>query len=134
MTKHTLFVCKSCAYSSTQRDYLGQRGGCHLLNHLLRLQSQWTLVAEYAIEAVKCLSACNRPCVVAYVAPYKTTLMFGDLPPLQSAIAILQLAEQYHASSDGLIPRQERPDILKKGILARIPPCQAASPYIDNNY
>lgn len=122
MTKHTLFVCKSCAYSSTQRDYLGQRGGYHLLNHLLSLQPQWTMATEYTIKPVECLSACNRPCVVAYAAPHKTTLMFGDLPPLQSAITILQLAEQYHASSEGLIPRQERPDILKKGILARIPP------------
>jgi predicted metal-binding protein len=57
--------------------------------------------------------------------------MFGDLPPFQSAmvsdrpsaIAILQLAEQYYRSSDGLIPRQERPNILKKGILVRIPLC-----------
>ena len=48
--------------------------------------------------------------------------MFGDLPPLQSASAILQLAEQYYASEDGIISRQERPDLLKKGILARIPP------------
>lgn len=109
---------------------MGQRGGYHLLNHLLRLQSQWTLAAEYTIAPVDCLSACNRPCVVAYAAPHKTTLMFGDLPPLQSAIAILQLAEQYHNSSDGLIPRQERPDILKKGILARIPPCL----YTESNY
>ncbi len=101
---------------------MGQRGGYHLLTHLLRLQPQWTLASEYAIQSVECLSACNRPCVVAYAASHKTTLMFGDLPPLQSATAILQLAEQYHASSDGLVLRQERPDILKKGILARIPP------------
>jgi predicted metal-binding protein len=74
---------------------MGQRGGYHLLNHLLRLQPQWTLAAEYTIAPVECLSACNRPCVVAYAVPHKTTLMFGDLPPLQSAIAILQLAEQY---------------------------------------
>jgi predicted metal-binding protein len=136
MTKHTLFVCKSCAYSSTQRDYLGQRGGYHLLGRLLRLQPQWTLAAEYAIAPVECLSACNRPCVVAYAAPHKTTLMFGDIPPLQSAmvsdrrsaIAILQLAEQYYVSLDGLVSRQERPDILKKGNFSEnpsLPACQS---------
>jgi predicted metal-binding protein len=48
--------------------------------------------------------------------------MFGDLPPLQSASAILKLAEQYHTSSDGMVPRQERLELLKKGILATIPP------------
>lgn len=122
MTQHILFLCKSCAYSSNQRDYMGRRGGNHLLNNLLRLQQQWTLAAEYSIEAVECLSACNRPCVVAYAAPNKTTLMFGDLPPLQSASAALRLAEQYHASLDGMISRQERPEVLKRGILAQIPP------------
>lgn len=101
---------------------MGQRGGYHLLNHLLRLQSKWTLVAEYTIAPVGCLSACNRPCVVAYAAPHKTTLMFGDLPPLQSASAILKLAEQYYTSLDGIVPRQERPELFKKGILATIPP------------
>jgi predicted metal-binding protein len=122
MTKHTIFVCKSCAYSSTERELLGQRGGQHLLEQLQLLQPEWDLAAEYSIKTAECLSACNRRCVVAYAAPHKTTLMFGDLPPLQSAISILQLAKLYYASSDGLIPRIERPEILQKGILARIPP------------
>ncbi len=122
MTKHTLFVCKSCSYSSQQREWLGQRGGTHLLTQLLQLYSQWRLASAYSIQPVECLSACNRHCVVAYGAPCKTTLMFGDLPPLHSAINILQLAEQYYASSDGLIPRQQRPENLQQGILARIPP------------
>jgi predicted metal-binding protein len=122
MTKHTIFVCRSCSYSSTQRELLGQRGGQHLLDQLQSLQLVWELAGEYSIETVECLSACNRRCVVAYAAPHKTTLMFGDLPPLQSAISILQLAQLYYASSDGLIPRIERPEILQKGILARIPP------------
>lgn len=122
MTKHTIFVCRSCSYSSTQRELLGQRGGQHLLDQLQSLQPVWELAGGYSIETVECLSACNRRCVVAYAAPHKTTLMFGDLLPLRSAISILQLAQLYYASSDGLIPRTERPEILQKGILARIPP------------
>jgi predicted metal-binding protein len=122
MTKHTIFVCKSCSYSSTQRELLGQRGGQHLLGQLQELQPVWELAGDYAIEAVECLSACNRRCVIAYAASHKTTLMFGDLSPLQSAISILQLAQLYYASPDGLISRTERPKILQKGILARIPP------------
>lgn len=125
MTKYALFVCKSCAFSPTQRDYAGQRGGYHLLQTLLHLSQQWGLQQEYTIQAVECLSACNRPCTIAFVAPDKTTLMFGDLPALESASAILQLAEQYYASIDGTVPRHDRPEILKKGILARIPSLSA---------
>ncbi|OLP15380.1 hypothetical protein BST81_26710 [Leptolyngbya sp. 'hensonii'] len=122
MSQHTLFICKSCAFSPTNRDYMGQRGGYHLWQSLLRLHHQWQLQAEYNIEAVNCLSGCNRACAIAFAAPDKTTLMFGDLPPLQSASAILKLAEQYYTSLDGIVPRQERPELLKKGILATIPP------------
>lgn len=122
MTKHVLFVCKSCAFSSSQREYLGESGGYHLLQNLLDLQAEWHLRSHYRIESVSCLSGCSRPCAIAFSAANKTTLMFGDLPPLESAPAILKLAEQYYASPDGIVPYQERPEVLKKGILARIPP------------
>ena len=68
------------------------------------------------------MSACKRPCAIAFAGPNKTSLMFGDLPPLDSAAAILQLGEQYYTSTDGIVPRQRRPEVLQKGILARIPP------------
>lgn len=68
------------------------------------------------------MSACNRPCAVAFAASHKATLMFRDLPPISSPSSILRFAEQYLASNDGLIKRQDRPEILQKDILARIPP------------
>ncbi|MEM9768468.1 MAG: DUF1636 domain-containing protein [Cyanobacteria bacterium P01_D01_bin.71] len=64
----------------------------------------------------------DRPSAIAIASPEKTTLMFGDLPALDSATAIVQLAAQYAASRDGVIPRRDRPALLQKGILARIPP------------
>lgn len=122
MTKHALYVCKSCSFSLIQRDYLGERGGKYLFNQLAELYQSWSLKADFAIEELVCLSACKRPCAIALTAVNKTSLMFGDLSPLDSADAILQLCEQYYASTDGIIPRKERPEILQQGILARIPP------------
>jgi len=122
MAKHALFVCKSCNFSPTQRDYLGERGGWHLLKQLLSLSKNWCLQSEFVIQEVDCLSACKRPCAIAFNALNKTSLMFGDLPPLESEAAILQFAEQYYTSNNGIVARQERPEVLQKGILARIPP------------
>jgi predicted metal-binding protein len=116
MSKHTIFVCSSCAFSTQQKDYLGQRGGKYLLNQLTALQANWQFKDEFIIQEVSCLSACNRPCAVAFAAPNKTTLMFGDLPPITSPPSLLQFAEQYFASNDGLIKRQDRPEMLQKGI------------------
>lgn len=121
MIYHTLFVCKSCYFSPTQRDYMSERGGKLLLNRLLELQEKWSLQSEFLIREVECLSACKRPCAIALTAPNKTSLMFGDLPPLESAKYILELCEQYHNSANGIVPRNERPKVLQKGILATIP-------------
>lgn len=122
MTKHILYVCKSCAFSLTQRDYLCERGGKYLFDRVSDLAEDWLLKSDFALEELVCLSACKRPCAIALTGTGKMSLMFGDLPPLNSADAILKLCEQYHASTDGIIPRQERPEILQQVILARIPP------------
>ena len=122
MAKHALFVCKSCYFSPIQREYMGERGGWHLLNQVLKMYDKWSLQSEFMIQEIDCLSACKRPCAIALTAPNKTSLMFGDLPPFDSAAAILQLGEQYYASTNGIVPRQKRPEVLQKGILARIPP------------
>ncbi len=101
---------------------MGQTGGFHLLDRLRRLSQKWPLQSEFAIQPADCLSACDRPCAVAFSAANKTTLVFGGLSPLQSAEALLKFGEQYHASADGLFPQSERSAALKKAILARIPP------------
>ncbi|MEM6435164.1 MAG: DUF1636 domain-containing protein [Cyanobacteria bacterium P01_D01_bin.115] len=128
MSQHTLFVCTSCSFTAGQREHLGQRGGYHLWQSLLKCQQQGQLPPTFKVQPVECLSACNRFCTIAIASPEKTTLMFGDLPALDSATAVVQLAAQYAASDDGVIPRRDRPALLQKGILARIPPVLPAQP------
>ncbi|MEL6606305.1 MAG: DUF1636 domain-containing protein [Cyanobacteria bacterium J06614_10] len=122
MSQHILFVCTSCSFAVGQREHQGQRGGYHLWQNLLNCQQQGQLPQSVRVQPVECLSACNRFCVIAIASPEKTTLMFGDLPAQGSATAIVQLAAQYAASDDGVISRKDRPALLQKGILARIPP------------
>ncbi|MEL6129833.1 MAG: DUF1636 domain-containing protein [Cyanobacteria bacterium J06627_3] len=126
MSQHTLFVCTSCNFAVGQREYQGQRGGYHLWQSLLQQQGQLPL--NVRVQPVECLSACNRFCAIALASPQKTTLMFGDLPALDSATAIVKLATQYATSDDGVIPRRDRPALLQKGILARIPPVLPPQP------
>ncbi len=128
MSQHTLFVCTSCSFAAGQREHRGQRGGYHLWQSLLKCQQQEQLPPTVRVQPVECLSACNRFCTIAIASPEKTTLMFGDLPALDSSTAIVQLATQYAASGDGLIPRRNRPSLLQQGILARIPPVLPPQP------
>ncbi|NEQ54343.1 MAG: DUF1636 domain-containing protein [Leptolyngbya sp. SIO3F4] len=128
MSQHTLFICTSCNFAAGQREHLGQRGGYLLWQSLLKCQQQEQLLPNVNVQPVECLSACNRFCTIALASPEKNTLMFGDLPALDSATAIVQLATQYATSRDGVIPRRDRPALLQKGILARIPPVLPSQP------
>ncbi|QSJ20624.1 DUF1636 family protein [Nostoc sp. UHCC 0702] len=119
---HTLFVCKTCASVWQDGKRQGESGGEKLLQQLQHLAQNWDLRDDFPIKEVECMSACNRSCVVAFAAGGKLTYLFGDLAAEGSASAVLECASQYYAKADGLLPWAKRPEPLKKGILARIPP------------
>lgn len=122
MPKHVLFVCKSCNFSPAQKQYEEQLGGSDLLNQLLALYQDWPRQSDLEIQAVGCLWTCDRPCAVALAGVKKYTYQFVDLPPLESAVALLQLGESYIDSDDGYVLPSKLPETLKPRLLARIPP------------
>ncbi|MBD1939760.1 DUF1636 domain-containing protein [Microcoleus sp. FACHB-68] len=121
-TPHTLFVCTACASVWKDGKREGKSGGQDLLEQINELHKNWDLREDFPIQEVECMSACSRSCAVSFVAAGKYTYLFGDLPVNESAAAVLQCASQYYAKPDGLLPWSERPEPLKKGILAKIPP------------
>ncbi|MBE9050158.1 DUF1636 family protein [Nostocales cyanobacterium LEGE 11386] len=122
VVSHALLVCKTCASIWQDGKRLGESGGQKLLQHLQHLAQEWELQDEFPIKEVECMSACNHSCVVAFTGKGKLTYLFGDLAVDSSASAVLACASQYYAKADGLLPWSERPEPLKKGILAKIPP------------
>ncbi|MFQ4142516.1 DUF1636 domain-containing protein [Chlorogloeopsis sp. ULAP02] len=118
---HTLFVCKTCATTWQDGKRVGESGGQKLLQQLQNLAQDWHLKHDFSIQEVECMSACSHSCVVAFAGCGKLTYLFGDLPIDHSASAILECASQYYTKPDGLLSWSERPEPLKKGILARIP-------------
>lgn len=119
---HVLFVCKTCAFSQTERERDGKKGGECLLAALTELHETWNLQSEFTLQPVDCLSACSRSCAISFASPGKYTYLFGDLPVETSANAVLDCASLYFAAADGYLPWADRPQPLKNGILARIPP------------
>jgi predicted metal-binding protein len=120
--QHNLFVCTTCASVWQDGQRIGESGGELLLQKLQRMANNWQLRHQFPIRGVGCMSACSRSCAIAFVAAGKPTYLFGDLPINESAAAILECAEQYYAKEDGVLPWSERPEPLKKGVLAKIPP------------
>ena len=112
----TLFVCTTCRDAE---HVAGQEAPCAgaLLHAALCAAPADPAVA---IVPVACLSACKRACSVSFAAPGKWTYVFGDLGAA-AAETILGGARLYAGAADGIIPWKLRPDILKKGAVARVP-------------
>jgi predicted metal-binding protein len=117
----TIYVCSTCRAPDDDPD--GPRAGTRLAAELRRKVRRGALTGV-AVVPVECLSVCRRPVTVGFAAPGKWTYVYGDFPA-QSADAILAAAAQYAAADDGLIPWRERPDALKRGVVARLPPSTA---------
>jgi len=119
MSNPTLLVCQSCNDAAHKRMKPSQ--GVQLLEQLNALQPQDSPIT---IQPVDCLWMCNRACVVAISAAHQPTYLFTDLPPTQSAEALLHFGKHYHDSNDGDVPWKQFPEVLQSGSIAKIPPAQ----------
>jgi predicted metal-binding protein len=77
---------------------------------------------EVIVRRSQCLSVCKRICTVALSGEGKYTFLFGDLDPATDAEAVVEMARACAAAEHGFVPWKERPEVLRKGIVARVPP------------
>jgi predicted metal-binding protein len=78
--------------------------------------------ANVTVRAVQCLGVCKRPGTVAITAPDGYTFVFGDLQGEAGAAAISAFVNSYSQANFGLVPWRERAEVLRRGLVARIPP------------
>lgn len=74
------------------------------------------------IRAVQCLGVCKRPATVAITSADGYTFLFGDLVQETATPALASFVQFYRLSNYGLVPWRERAEVLRKGMVARIPP------------
>ncbi|ANT52417.1 DUF1636 family protein [Mesorhizobium amorphae] len=111
----TIIVCASC------RDETGSdahpRAG-ELLAQDTRLAAS---DENLRIRTVECLGNCKRRLSAAILRDGCWSYVFGDLTTTSGADLVAG-AKLFATSTDGLIPWRGRPDSLKRGLVARIPP------------
>ena len=83
------------------------------------------------LRDVRCMSQCKRACVVAFSGQDKFTYLFGDLDPERHAADILDAFALYAARHDGFLERFERPQVMRDGILGRIPPLTPTARHVE---
>jgi len=128
MTKHTLFVCKTCsasiAHDDVEDDTITE--GVLLLKQLQELHQNGLVKSELHIQEVGCLWTCDRPCSVTFACPGKYTYHFVDLHHANSVSELQQFSELYLNSADGYVKPPKMPGELRSHLLVRVPPLPEA--------
>jgi len=110
----TVVVCANC------RDENGSdahpRAGAQLA-----ASAHEAAADEIRVTTVECLGNCKRRLSAALLRDGCWSYVFGDLSTA-SGPDLVAGAKLFAGSTDGLIPWRGRPDSLKRGLVARIPP------------
>ncbi|MGA7326000.1 MAG: DUF1636 domain-containing protein [Rhodomicrobium sp.] len=119
----TLHVCVTCRRGEEPLEPREERSGNKMrlaLSEALRRESPGA--PGVRLVPVECLSGCKRGCTVALSAPAKWSYVIADLDPQQHAHDVLNFAKQYSAHPEGVPTWRDRPEIIKRSVLARVPP------------
>lgn len=110
----TILVCSSCRRESDDRET--PRPGTRLADAVGAASG-----GEVAVRRVACLGNCNRGLSAALYRTGCWTYVFGGLEE-GSGADLIEGARLFAASADGFMPWRGRPEALKRGLIARVPP------------
>ena len=76
---------------------------------------------EVDVREIRCLANCTRGPSAAMRCNGSWTYVFGGLD-VTCATALIEGARLLARAADGILPWRGRPDVLKRGLIARVPP------------
>jgi predicted metal-binding protein len=112
----TVYVCTTCRKPGDPED--GPRPG----RKLARATAAAAQGTGVRVCEVECLANCSRSLSAAIRCPGSWTYIFGGLEADRDAPALIEGARLLSLAADGLLPWRGRPDVLKRGLIARVPP------------
>lgn len=111
----TVIICASC------RDETGSDAHPRAGELLAEDTRNAASGEDIRVRTVECLGNCKRRLSAAILRDGCWSYVFGDLTTASGADLVAG-AKLFATSTDGLIPWRGRPDSLKRGLVARIPP------------
>ena len=116
ITSATVYVCITCRRATDPED--APSPGLALARAISRA-AEGTGVT---VCQVRCLANCNRPLSAAIRCDDTWTYVFGGLEAERDAEALIEGARLLARAEDGVMPWRGRPEVLKRGLIARVPP------------
>jgi predicted metal-binding protein len=121
-TATVIYVCTTCRRPDDPEDH--PRPGASLAAATIAAAQNTSI----KVQPLRCLANCKRGCTAVMRKPDAWTYVFGHLDPAADAQALVTGAELLSQSADGLMPWRGRPDSLKRGLIARVPPIDFSEP------
>ena len=119
-TTPTIYVCITCKRQDLQPNAEAEsdpRPGALLAAATERAADG----TEVTVRRLRCLANCNRGPSAALRCNGSWTYVFGGLDA-GNAQDLVDGARLLATAADGILPWRGRPDILKRGLIARVPP------------
>jgi predicted metal-binding protein len=113
----TVLVCITCRSPAEPPD--APRKGPALADAVTQALGEAT---DITVLRVRCLGNCDRGLSSAIRGPNSWTYVFGHLNAAADGPALITGARLLTESADGLMPWRGRPEPLKRGLIARVPP------------
>ena len=110
----TIVVCSSCRFRDGPA--LEPRPGLELCS----ASEAAAAGTGVTVKRVACLGNCRRGISAAMLRSGCWSYVFGELTP-DSAGDLIKGAQLFATSKDGFMPFRERPESLKRGLIARLP-------------
>lgn len=114
----TVMVCVACRNAANTGDHPAGEA----LFAATAAASQRTPAVR--VMPVRCLGNCNRSLSAAIRKANSWTYVYGDLDAAKDGPELVRGALLLGDTVDGLMPWKGRPEALKKGLIARVPPPQ----------
>jgi predicted metal-binding protein len=110
-----IYVCTTCrnADAPETRPYAGEI--------LAEATEAAAAGSEVVVRRLRCLANCSQGPSVALRCNGSWTYIFGRLAP-DHAQALIDGARLLATARDGILPWRGRPEVLKRGLIARVPP------------
>jgi predicted metal-binding protein len=78
--------------------------------------------SDISVQRIRCLGNCSRGPSAAIGCEHSWTYVFGGLEPTRDGPSLIIGARLLALAADGIMPWRGRPESLKRGLIARLPP------------
>lgn len=122
-TGTSLVICSTCKFKTDELNApTGERGGSLLASQVSQALSARS-ADDISVETMTCLFACSQHCTVHLRAPGKIGYVMGNFEPTPDvAAALIEFAQHYDQSPEGVVPYKLWPEGVKGHFLVRVPP------------